>query len=114
MKFKFKKAIILIKNNQYLVYPNKITYINKLNNNTNNILYINKILYIIDNNNKIYIGNPLLNNFIIKILIINNIKDKKIIIFKKKKRKGYKKKIGYRKIFTKIKIINIKFNKNGT
>ncbi|WGH24966.1 MAG: 50S ribosomal protein L21 [Candidatus Shikimatogenerans bostrichidophilus] len=109
-----KKAIILLNNNQYLLYNKKITYINKIKNIKNKSkLYIDKILLVYYNNNVVKIGNPFLKNYLIKILILNNIKNKKKIIFKKKKRKGYTKKKGHREILTKIKILYIK-KKYGT
>ncbi|MDH3004545.1 MAG: 50S ribosomal protein L21 [Candidatus Shikimatogenerans sp. JK-2022] len=111
----FKKAIVLINNNQYLIYNNEYTYINKLKYNKDTIFYIDKILLIVDNLNKMKIGNPFLKSFIIKALVIDHIKNNKIIIFKKKKRKGYNIKKGYRQILTKIKILDIKIiKKNGT
>ncbi|MDH3004346.1 MAG: 50S ribosomal protein L21 [Candidatus Shikimatogenerans sp. JK-2022] len=106
--YKFKKAIILYNNNQYLIYPNKYTYINKLKFNINTKFYINKVLLIIYNNNKIKIGKPYLKKILIKALVVDHIKNDKIIIFKKKRRKGYKKKRGHRQILTKIKIVYIK------
>ncbi|WGH24596.1 MAG: 50S ribosomal protein L21 [Candidatus Shikimatogenerans bostrichidophilus] len=102
-----KKAIILINNNQYLIYPNKYTYIHKLNYNVNKILFIKRILYIIKKNNNIEIGQPYLKKYRVKILIIEHLKNKKIIVFKKKRRKGYRRKTGYRHNITKIKILSI-------
>ncbi|BDT61552.1 MAG: hypothetical protein RDO_0800 [Flavobacteriales endosymbiont of Rhyzopertha dominica] len=110
----YKEAIIKFGNHQYLIFPKKFIYINKLKKyNINDIIYFKKnILLVKDINNKIYIGNPKIKNFIIKAIIINNIKDNKIIIFKKKRRKGYKIKKGHRQYLTKLKIIKIK--KYGT
>ncbi|WGH26589.1 MAG: 50S ribosomal protein L21 [Candidatus Shikimatogenerans bostrichidophilus] len=108
------KAIIKFGNHQYLIYPNKFIYLNKLNNieKKKKIIFKNNILLLIDDNNNIFIGKPIIKNYLVKAEIIKNIKNKKIIIFKKKKRKGYKIKKGYRHQLTKLKIINIK--KNGT
>ncbi|WGH25148.1 MAG: 50S ribosomal protein L21 [Candidatus Shikimatogenerans bostrichidophilus] len=108
----YKKAIVLLKNNQYLVYPKKYIYVNKLNLNINTKLNIKKILLIVNKFNNVLIGNPYLKQFIVKTIIVNHLKNKKIIIFKKKKRKGYKIKRGHRQQITKLKIISIK--KNGT
>ncbi|WOX79237.1 50S ribosomal protein L21 [Candidatus Shikimatogenerans bostrichidophilus] len=103
------EAVIKIGNIQYLIFPNKFFYLNKLKYKINKIIKFKKnILLIKDKNNKIFIGKPYIKNFIIKAIVINHIKSNKIIIFKKKKRKGYKKKIGHRQILTKLKIINIK------
>ncbi|MDH3005081.1 MAG: 50S ribosomal protein L21 [Candidatus Shikimatogenerans sp. JK-2022] len=109
----YKKAIILLDNNQYLVYPNKYIYVNKLKININTKIYINKILLIINNFNKMLIGNPYIKNFIVKTIVLDHIKNDKIVIFKKKRRKGYKRKRGHRQTITKLKIISIQ-KENGS
>lgn len=108
----YKKAVILIKNKQYLVVPNKYSYIDKLKYKKNKIIKIKKILFLLEKNNKVIIGSPYLKNYNIKILIVDHLKNDKVIVFKKKRRKGYKVKRGYRHNLTKIKILSI--NRNGT
>ncbi|WGH27085.1 MAG: 50S ribosomal protein L21 [Candidatus Shikimatogenerans bostrichidophilus] len=109
----YKEAIIKIGNHQYLIKKNKYIYINKLKFKENKEFIINKnILYIKDNNNKILIGKPYIKNFIIKFLVLKHLKDKKKIIFKKKKRKGYNIKKGHKQKITKIKVLYIKKIKN--
>ena len=56
---------------------------------------------------KLEIGTPNVNNSHIVAEILGFGKDKKVIVFKKKRRKGYKKKQGHRAKFTQIKIKEI-------
>lgn len=108
----YKKAIIILGKHQYLVFPNKFIYVYNLKIKKKEEFKIKKILLVINNKNKFFLGNPFLNNFIINSVIIENLKNDKLIIFKKKRRKGYKKKKGYRQNITKLKILSIK--KYGT
>ena len=68
-----------------------------------------KIFFLFNNNNIIFNKNV---KVIIKIM--SHFRDNKIIIFKKKRRKGYKKKYSYRQNYTKLLVKNIKINKNGS
>ncbi|MBN1948350.1 MAG: 50S ribosomal protein L21 [Candidatus Cloacimonetes bacterium] len=61
----------------------------------------------ISSDEKTLIGNPLVKNALVKAEIVSHGKDKKIIIFKKKRRKGYAKKQGHRQDFTEIMIKDI-------
>ena len=58
----------------------------------------------LEKDNKTTIGTPTINGANVTISIVDQIKDKKIIVFKKKRRKGYKVKNGHRQMLTKIKI----------
>ena len=53
------------------------------------------------------IGKPNVKNAKVKAEIINHMKDKKVIVFKKKRRKGYQKKQGHRQNYTEIRIKDI-------
>ena len=53
------------------------------------------------------IGNPLVEGAVVKASILENKRDKKVLIFKKKKRKGYERKRGHRQEISVIKIESI-------
>jgi len=53
------------------------------------------------------VGKPTVKNAKVKAEIISHFKDKKVIVFKKKRRKGYQKKQGHRQNYTEIKIKDI-------
>ncbi|EPR65093.1 LSU ribosomal protein L21p [Cyclobacterium qasimii M12-11B] len=60
-----------------------------------------------DDNGTVSIGAPLLSGAKVSGKILEHVKGDKVIVFKKKRRKGYKKKNGHRQQFTKIVIENI-------
>ncbi|WP_185882413.1 50S ribosomal protein L21 [Blattabacterium cuenoti] len=57
-------------------------------------------------NGLVQIGSPFLETIQIKVEILKHVKGNKIIIFKKKRRKGYKVKRGFKPKFTKLKVMN--------
>lgn len=65
-----------------------------------------KVLMLVDKD-KIQIGNPLVKDVIVKATVVSHGKDKKVKVFKKKRRKGYKVLRGHRQDFTEIKIDSI-------
>jgi large subunit ribosomal protein L21 len=69
-------------------------------------LELAKVLMIQDNGNT-KIGQPTVENAKVTAEIVAHKKDKKIIVFKKKRRKGYEKKQGHRQNYTEIKIKDI-------
>lgn len=102
--------ISVIKGFQYKLDINCFLYIPYIKHYKKNDFYYIKKNLIYKNKNKLKIGYPYLKKFVVISKIICHLKGNKKIIFKKKRRKGYKKKIGYRTKFTKIKILFIKNN----
>jgi large subunit ribosomal protein L21 len=62
---------------------------------------------LVDNEGKITIGAPTIENAKVNAKVVNHIKGDKVIVFKKKRRKGYKVKNGHRQQFTQIQIADI-------
>ena len=54
------------------------------------------------------IGSPYIENMVVEASIVSQIKDKKIVVFKKKRRHNYRRKIGHRQDLTLLKINEIK------
>ena len=105
------KAIIDIQGQQHIIKPGDIINVNRYKNTlVGEFIAIKKILFIKDNND-IKIGTPFLENYYIKAKVLEHKRGKKIIIFKKKRRKGYEKKQGHRQDLSVIKIEEIINNK---
>ena len=66
-----------------------------------------KILFIKSENGDLQVGSPLVIGSSVEATVIEQIRDKKIIVFKKKRRHNYRRKIGHRQDLTLIKITNI-------
>lgn len=67
---------------------------------------IPRVLLLADGDN-ISVGQPTVSSAMVKAEVLAHGKEKKIIIFKKKRRKGYEKKQGHRQDFTRIRITDI-------
>lgn len=99
-------AIIEIGGTQYKVIEGKILYVPFIKKSEGEQICYNVIYYHNKDGDSI-IGNPIIKNIYVKIKILQHLKGKKVIIFKKKRRKGYKLKKGYRQKMSKLEIISI-------
>ena len=58
----------------------------------------------VSNGSELSIGTPVVDGAKVKVSVVENLRGKKIYSFKKKRRKGYRRKIGHRQELTKIKV----------
>ncbi len=98
-------AIANIKDKQFKLIENKYIYVPHISENVGKRILLNQI-FLFFKEGKLFLGNPFLEKVSVKIEILQHVKGKKILILKKKRRKGYKVKNGFRPLFSKIKIIS--------
>jgi len=70
-------------------------------------LSIDKVLMVNDENGNVKVGNPLVSNARVEVEVMEQGRDKKVVVFKYKRRKNYRKKQGHRQPFTRIKVLKI-------
>ena len=70
-------------------------------------LQFSEIVYCKNEKGEILIGSPYVKDIVVEATVLSQIKDKKIIVFKKKRRHNYRRKIGHRQELTLVKIENI-------
>lgn len=99
-------AIVDIAGQQFKVEKDKKVFINRIKGEVGSKVDLNKVLFI-DNEKEIKIGSPYLIDASVTGKIISHIKDKKIKIFKKKRRKGYKVLNSHRQYLTELLIEDI-------
>ena len=99
-------AIVEIHSKQYKVFKDSIIKISRINKSIGDILYFNNVI-LLNKNNILQIGNPYIKDVNIETKVLNHIKNNKVVVFKKKRRKKYKKFKNHRQNFTIIKIENI-------
>ena len=66
-----------------------------------------EIVYYKNEKGETLIGNPYVKDIVVEATVLSQIKDKKIIVFKKKRRHNYRRKIGHRQELTLVRIENI-------
>jgi len=99
-------AIVEIAGQQFKVEKGQEIFVHRLGGKEGDKIEFENVL-LIDNNGKLTIGMPTIAQSSIKAEILSHDKGDKVIVFKKKRRKGYKVKKGHRQLFTKLKITNI-------
>ena len=84
-------------------------FVNKYSNNPANISLddIKDVLLLSNDEKNIKIGTPSLKGISVKAEVLEQKKNKKVIVFKKKRRKNYKRKNGHRQNITVLKILKI-------
>ena len=99
-------AIVEIAGQQTKVESGKFIYSNKLSGNEGDAVEFANVL-LTDDNGTVTLGAPFVSGVKVVGKILGNVKGDKVIVFKKKRRKGYKKKNGHRQHFTKVLIESI-------
>ena len=101
-------AIVEIAGQQFKVEKNDEIFVHRLEGEPGTKIEFDKVL-LLDNDGKISVGKPLVEGSTVSGSIIDHARGDKVIIFKKKRRKGYEKESGHRQDFSKILIENISF-----
>jgi len=99
-------AIVEIGGKQIKVEKDQKVYVNRLEGKEGSKITLDNIL-MLDNAGKILLGNPSIKGAAVEAKILKHLKDDKVIVFKKKRRKGYKVKNGHRQSLTQIMVEKI-------
>lgn len=100
-------AIIKTGGKQYRVYEGDILNIEKLNVNEGATVEFNEVLAVSDDDNNLKVGAPILEGAKVEAKVLNHGKGKKVIVFKYKPKKNYRRKQGHRQPYTRVQITNI-------
>lgn len=99
-------AIVEIGAQQYKVEEGNKIYVHKLSKEEGSKIEFDRVL-LVDNDGKVQVGTPVVAGAKIEATVLEDVKGDKVIVFKKKRRKGYKKKNGHRQQYTRIEIKKI-------
>jgi len=99
-------AVIETGGKQYKVSASNILKVEKLNIPKGKKIEFKKVLLVNDDKTT-EVGNPTISGAIVEGLLLDNIKDKKILVFKKRRRQNSRKKYGHRQPLSKIQITKI-------
>ena len=99
-------AIVDIAGQQIKVEKDQELLVNRIEGEDGSKLEFNDVL-MLDNNGKVSIGDPIVKGVKVSATILSQQKGDKVLVFKKKRRKGYRKMNGHRQLLTKIKIEKI-------
>jgi len=100
-------ALIQTGGKQYKVNEGTILQIEKVAGEAGDNLVLDQILMINDENGNVTIGSPLVENAKVTAKILQQGRDKKVIVYKYKRRKNYRRKQGHRQPYTRLLIEKI-------
>ena len=100
-------AIVDMQGQQMRVSEGDEVYVNRLPGDEGSAVTFDQVLMIGDGENS-KIGKPTLKGSSVKATILSHVKDDKVLVFKKKRRKGYRVKNGHRQLLSRIKVESIK------
>jgi len=96
-------AIVSIAGQQFKVEEGQQIFVHRLAAQEGDSVSFDAV-HLIDREGQVSIGAPNLSGASVKASVLSHVKGDKVIVFHKKRRKGYRKKNGHRQSFTKIKI----------
>lgn len=99
-------AIVEIAGQQFKVEEGKKIFVHRLDAEEGDNVEFEKVL-LLDNDGAVTIGEPVIENTVIEGKVLAHPRGDKVIIFKKKRRKGYQKRSGHRQDFTQVEILSI-------
>ena len=98
-------AIIATGGKQYKAEIGENLYVEKLEVNPDEIVSFDALL--VSNKGKVTVGTPTVKGVAVKCKVVRHGKGSKIIVFKYKAKKGYKRKQGHRQPFTQLEVVKI-------
>ena len=98
-------AIVEIAGLQYKVEKDQQLFVNRLAGEAGDEVKFDRVL--LTDNGAITVGAPVIDGVTVVAKIVEHVKGDKVIVFKKKRRKGYQKSNGYLQQFTKIEVASI-------
>jgi large subunit ribosomal protein L21 len=106
LKIEFMYAIVEIAGQQFRVEKDKKIFVQLLDAKEGDTVKFAKVL-LIGNDSDITVGTPAVEGANVTAKVLEHVKGDKVLVFKKKRRKGYRKLNGHRQQYTRIQIDNI-------
>lgn len=105
-------AVVEIQGSQFKVSKDQKIFVNRIDAKEGSKVFFDNVL-LVDDGKKVQVGKPNLSGTSVEAKVVAHKKDDKVIVFKKKRRKGYKVKNGHRQAITEIIIQGISEKKTS-
>ena len=99
-------AIVEIAGQQFKVAKDQKLFVHRLQNEEGSKVSFDKV-YLLDDGKKVTVGAPAVSGAAIEAKVVGHLKGDKVIVFKKKRRKGYRVKNGHRQALTELMVEKI-------
>ena len=99
-------VIVDIQGQQFKVAQGQKLYVHRINADQGSEVEFEKVM-LVDNEGKVTVGAPLVDGAKVVVEVLSHVKGDKVLVFKKKRRKGYRKLNGHRQQFSEIQVKEI-------
>lgn len=99
-------AIVQIGGHQYKVQENDVLFVDKQNVEGDTLTF-DKVLLVKEGDDNVKVGTPVVEGASVSATLLDTVKADKVLVFKKKRRKGYQKLNGHRQVLSQIRIDGI-------
>ncbi len=99
-------AVVEISGRQFKVSPNQSLLVPTLQQKSGEAVKFDRVL-LVEGEQGVKVGHPTVPGAAVEARVLDVVRGEKVIVFKKKKRKGYRVKRGHRQSYTKVQITNI-------
>ena len=99
-------AVVEIQGSQFKVEKDQKPFVNRIDAKEGSKISFDNVL-LLDDGKKVQVGKPNLSGTSVEAKVVAHIKDDKVIVFKKKRRQGYKRRKGHRQHISVIEIESI-------
>lgn len=106
-------AVVKIGGHQYRVSEGDVLFVDKQSDETGQNLTFDEVLLTNDDGN-VTVGQPVVDGAAVEATLLDNVKSDKVVVFKKKRRKGYQVKRGHRQPMSQIEINSISTSDSGS
>lgn len=100
-------AIIAAGGKQYRVREGDVIFVEKLDANEGDTVEVSEVLAVVGDKEGLKLGNPTVDGAKVTLKVLSHGKGKKIIVFKYKPKKNYRRKTGHRQPYTKVTVEKI-------
>ena len=100
-------AVIKTGGKQYKVSPGDVIIVEKLLGDAGAKIKLDQVLMVGEENNKLEVGTPMVGSAVVNCEVMDQSRADKVIVFKKKRRQGYKRKHGHRQDQTVLRVLDI-------
>ncbi|MDZ7771537.1 MAG: 50S ribosomal protein L21 [Balneolaceae bacterium] len=100
-------AVVEIGGHQYRVSEGDVIFVDKQSDEAGITLNFDRVMLIKDDNGGVIVGKPVIEGASVTADLVDNVKADKLIVFKKKRRKGYQKRTGHRQTMSRLEITDI-------
>jgi large subunit ribosomal protein L21 len=100
-------AIVEIAGQQFKVEEGKKIFVHRLEAENGKKVEFDQVL-LIEDKGKVLVGEPVIKDALVEGKVLEQLRGDKVIVFKKKRKKGYRVKNGHRQYFTQVEIVSIK------